>query len=93
MKFSIIGLGILFSLSSFASKVDVAVNGMTCGMCIEAITKELKATEKAENINVSLEHKKATFDEVKGKKISDSEIKAAIKKAGYEAAKISRRND
>lgn len=93
MKFSIVGLGILFSLNSFASKVDVAVNGMTCGMCIEAITKELKATEKAENINVSLEQKKASFDEIKGKKISDSEIKAAIKKAGYEAAKITRRND
>ncbi len=92
MKFSIVTLLLFFTLNSFASKVEVAVNGMTCGMCIEAITKELKATAKTENINVSLENKKATFNEVKGKKISDSEIKAAIKKAGYQAAKISRRD-
>jgi hypothetical protein len=40
---------------------------------------------------VSLENKKAYFEEVKGKKISDSEVRAAIKKAGYEAVKIYRK--
>jgi copper chaperone CopZ len=39
---------------------------------------------------VSLENKKAAFSEIKGKKISDSEVRAAIKKAGYHAAKIRR---
>jgi copper chaperone len=76
--------------SVMAAKVEVEVNGMTCGMCVEAITKELKATDKAENIAVSLENKKTTFLEVKGKKLSDTEIKAAIKKAGYEPGKIKR---
>jgi copper chaperone CopZ len=79
------------SLSAFAAKVEVDVSGMTCGMCVEAITKELKDTEKAENILVSLENKKAVFEEVKGKKMSDTEIKTAIKKAGYEAVKIHRK--
>jgi copper chaperone CopZ len=60
-------------------------------MCVSAITKELEATEKAEKIKVSLEDKKTTFQEIKGKKISDDEIKGAIKKAGYEATKISRK--
>jgi copper chaperone CopZ len=64
---------------------------MTCGMCVTAITKELTATEKAQNISVNLEEKKARFEEVKGKKISDGEIKAAIKKAGYVPAKITRK--
>jgi copper chaperone len=68
----------------------VDVKGMSCGMCIEAITKELKSTEKAEGISVSLEDKKARFTEMKDKKISDSEIRTAIKKAGYEATKIRR---
>lgn len=90
MKIALTILITFLSLSSFAARVEVDVNGMTCGMCIEAITKELKATEKAENISVNLENKKARFDEVKGKKLSDSEVRAAIKKAGYEAAKISR---
>ncbi len=91
MKIALLVSALVFSLSALASKVEVDVNGMTCGMCVEAITKELKATEKAENITVSLENKKASFSEVKGKKISDTEVKAAIKKAGYEAAKITRR--
>jgi copper chaperone len=91
MKIATFVLACLITTMTWASKIEVDVNGMTCGMCVDAITKELKVTEKAENINVSLETKKATFTEIKGKKISDAEIKNAIKKAGYEAAKISRK--
>jgi copper chaperone len=91
MRTSFIIAALALSLSAFASKVEVDVNGMTCGMCVSAITKELEATEKALNISVSLENKKAQFEEVKGKKISDAEIKTAIKKAGYEAVKIHRK--
>lgn len=91
MKICIIILTLLASLSALAARVEVDVNGMSCGMCVEAITKELTATQKAENITVKVEDKKAWFDEVKGKKITDSEIKAAIKKAGYEAVKVRRR--
>lgn len=91
MKMSSIIVGLCLSLSVFAAKVEVDVNGMTCGMCIEAITKELKATDKAENISVNLEDKKARFTEMKDKKITDTEIRSAIKKAGYEAVKIRRK--
>jgi copper chaperone CopZ len=91
MKILIVILSLLMSLSAFASRVEVDVVGMTCGMCVEAITKELTATQRAENIVVKVEDKKAWFDEVKGKKLSDAEIKAAIKKAGYEAVKVRRR--
>lgn len=92
MKITLVLASLLLSLSALAAKVEVDVVGMTCGMCVQAITKELETTEKALNISVSLENKKARFEEVKGKKLSDSEIKAAIKKAGYEAVKISRKN-
>lgn len=90
MKIATFITAILLSLSVLAAKVEVDVQGMTCGMCIEAITKELKATSKADKISVSLEDKKARFTELKDKKISDAEIKAAIKKAGYDAVKIRR---
>lgn len=90
MRIAFLAMALSFAFSAFASKVEVDVAGMTCGMCVSSITKELTATEKAEKINVSLENKKASFDEIKGKKISDAEIKAAIKKAGYEATKIRR---
>ena len=91
MKIAFILMTMVLSLNVFASKIEVDVSGMTCGMCVEAITKELKATEKAEQISVSLENKKAYFEEVKGKKMSDAEVKSAIKKAGYEAVKIHRK--
>lgn len=90
MKMSSILIGLLICNVVLAAKVEVDVNGMSCGMCVNAITKELKASEKAENITVSLEDKKARFTEVKDKKMTDAEIKAAIKKAGYEAVKIRR---
>ena len=91
MKILIILLSFMMSFAAFASRVEVDVVGMSCGMCVEAITKELTATQKAENISVKVDDKKAWFDEVKGKKISDTEIKMAIKKAGYEATKVRRK--
>lgn len=90
MKISSFFIGIFLSVSCFAAKIEVDITGMTCGMCVEAITKELKATEKTENITVNLEEKKARFAELKDKKITDAEIKSAIKKAGYEAVRIRR---
>ena len=91
MKILILLMSFLMTFSALASRVEVDVVGMSCGMCVEAITKELTATQKAENISVKVDEKKAWFDEVKGKKISDTEIKVAIKKAGYEATKVRRR--
>lgn len=90
MKTMCLILASLISLSVFAARIEVDVAGMTCGMCVKAITKELKATDKAEQISVSLEDKKARFVEIKDKRISDAEIKNAIKKAGYESVKIRR---
>jgi copper chaperone CopZ len=92
MKISLILALLALSFNVLASRVEVDVNGMTCGMCIEAITKELNSTQKAEAISVSLDNKKAYFTEVKGKRLTDNEIKTAIKSAGYEAVKIKRQN-
>ncbi len=91
MKIAVILLGLCFSFAALAKKIEVDVKGMSCGMCVSAITKELTATEKAEQIKVNLDDKKAIFSEVKGKTISDSEIKSAIKKAGYEVVGIKRK--
>jgi copper chaperone CopZ len=91
MKLFSLITGLIFSGVVMASKVEVEVAGMTCGMCVESITKELKNTKKAESIEVSLEKKMAFFSEVKGQKITDNEIKTAIKNAGYEAVKIIRK--
>jgi copper chaperone CopZ len=90
MRISSLVIGLFLSFGALAAKVEVDIVGMTCGMCVEAITKELKATNKTENISVNLDEKKARFSEIKEIKISDAEIRTAIKKAGYEAVKIRR---
>lgn len=91
MKISLILAFLVFSIQVFAARVEVEVEGMTCGMCVSSITKELKALEKVDNVSVNLEDKKARFETVKGKWVTDTEIKSAIKKAGYKAAKITRK--
>ena len=90
MKITLVLAFLLLSLQALASKVEVEVNGMNCGMCIESITKELKTTDKIEHINVNIDDRRVSFNETKGKKISDGEIRSLIKKAGYEPAKIRR---
>lgn len=81
----------IFSIGSYAANLTVDVSGMSCGMCVKAITSELEKTGKVDGIKVSLEDKKAYFAEKKGQQISDGEVKAAIKKAGYSVTGINRK--
>lgn len=91
MKYLLILTVLFTSLSALAGKLSVDITGMSCGMCVKAITGELEKTGKVEKINVSLDEKKASFSEKKGETISDSEVKQAIKKAGYTATTITRK--
>jgi copper chaperone len=78
----------LLSLSALAGNVQVDIVGMTCGMCEGKVTESLTKTGKTHNVKVDVKTKKATF-ETKGE-LTDAEIKAAVKDAGYEAVKITR---
>jgi len=91
MKILVLMSMLLMSVSAMAARVEADIKGMTCGMCVEAITGELNKTDKAENVRVSLEEKKARFEVKKDKTMSDSEIKEAVKKAGYQVTKITRK--
>lgn len=91
MKIATILMGLLLSVSAFATvRVEVDVPGITCGLCVEAIQKELSATQKVDYLRVLLNDKKVIFNEIKGKRIPDSEIRSAIKKAGFDVTKIRR---
>ncbi|MEB0032176.1 heavy-metal-associated domain-containing protein [Undibacterium sp. RTI2.1] len=58
------------------------VTGMTCGGCINTVTKALKAVSGVSEVNVSLAEGEATvqFDEARS---SPDQLKAAIEEAGY----------
>lgn len=90
MKMSYFFISLLISFPSLATRIEVDVQGLSCGFCVESITRELKATGKIENISVTLEEKKARFSEIKDSKLTDAEIRLAIKKAGLEPIKIRR---
>jgi copper chaperone CopZ len=90
MKIIALSISLLFSLSVLAARVEVSVSNMSCKVCVEKITKAMNETGKVENLQVSVGS--VSFDEAKGKRLSDSEINGAIKKAGdhYEVGKIRR---
>jgi len=80
----------LLSFGALAAKVEVVIEGMTCGMCEGKITENLTKTGKCEKVKVSAPDKKATFETVQGKDLSDAEIHKAVREAGYRATKITR---
>ena len=59
------------------------VKGMTCGGCVNSVTKALKGVEGVHDVEVSLEKHQATvtFDEAK---VSTDQLKEAVEDAGYD---------
>ena len=56
------------------------VNDMTCGHCIDAVTKAVKGLDPSAYVSVSLATKRV---EVDSKAVDSRAIKAAIAEAGY----------
>jgi copper chaperone CopZ len=63
--------------------VTYRVPGMHCGHCKSAVTEELSAVEGVESVDVDLETKLVV---VRGERLEDAALRAAIDEAGYEAA-------
>ncbi len=63
------------------------VTGMTCGGCVDSVTRALVAVDGVHNVNVSLANKEAKidFDETM---TSTDKLANAIEKAGYGVAEI-----
>lgn len=89
-KIIVLSVVCLFSQFALAGNVLVDIKGMTCQMCVSSITRELNATKKVKEVQVSLEKKNATFVTIENAEVSDTEIKEAVKKAGYEVTSIKR---
>lgn len=61
--------------------VAMTVTGMTCGGCVDKVTKALTAVPGVGNVNVSLPNKASVdFDE---KLTSRERLNSAVKHAGY----------
>ncbi|MBE7412728.1 MAG: copper ion binding protein [Leptospiraceae bacterium] len=65
--------------------LELNVNGMSCGHCVNTITKSLKALAGVKEVEVSLLNKKVSvsFEE---NTVQAEKIKESIVDAGYEVA-------
>ena len=66
-------------------QVVINVEGMTCGGCVQSVTKAIQRLDGVEQANVSLEGMIASviFDR---SKTSEDKIKQAVRDAGYDVS-------
>jgi copper chaperone len=65
------------------SEISYTVPGIHCGHCERAVSEELEQVEGVESVHVDLETKLVT---VRGGRLEDASLRAAIEEAGYKAA-------
>lgn len=70
-----------------AETATIAVEGMTCGSCVKAITKALKELPGVEAASVDLKAKRAQVRYQSGK-VDLDKLVAAINKLGYKAKSL-----
>jgi copper chaperone len=63
--------------------IQLKINGMTCGSCVNSVTRVLEAVPGVTKAVVSLEHKHAivTHDPARA---GVEQLKAAVEDAGYD---------
>ena len=61
--------------------IELRVEGMTCGHCVGAVTRAVKAVDPAANVQIDLEAKRVRVD---GRGSADA-LSRAIAEAGYPA--------
>ena len=64
------------------SKVEISIEGMTCGHCAMSVTNELATLEGVSNVQVDHAAGKATIE---SEGVSEEQLSAAIEEAGYQA--------
>ena len=63
-------------------KTRIKVSGMSCGHCVQRVTKSLEGLPGVKNVKVDLKSGEAAFD--KPDAVSMDDIRKAIEKAGYQ---------
>ena len=68
--------------------VQMKVDGMSCGFCVNGVKKKLATAKEVENIDVQLETATVTFTVKKGVKVNKQKYLDLIEKAGYDPREI-----
>lgn len=67
------------------SKIEIKIEGMTCGHCAMSVTNELATLQGVSNIKVDHAAGKATI-EAEG--VSNAQLEEAVAEAGYKAVEF-----
>ena len=70
-------------------KIEISIEGMTCGHCAMSVTNELATIQGVSNVSVDHEAGKATV-EVEG--VREEQLSEAVSEAGYSAVSFSHSN-
>jgi copper chaperone len=70
-------------MEGHVQELSYTVGGMTCDHCKAAVTEEVGQVGGVTGVEVDLDTKLVL---VRGENVSDEEVRAAIREAGYEAA-------
>jgi copper chaperone len=60
--------------------LELKVEGMSCGHCVQSVTKAVQGVDPAAKVDVDLTSQRVTIDSA----AETSLVKAAIEEAGYE---------
>jgi copper chaperone len=64
--------------------IKLRIDGMTCGGCVAAVERALKAIDGVRKVQVSLDEKQATV-EYAPERVDARRLRSAIEDAGYDA--------
>jgi copper chaperone len=64
----------------------IEIRGMTCGGCVQSVTRVLKAIDGVGKVNVSLEQGEATVEYTPGR-VDAARLRSAIESAGFEVVR------
>lgn len=67
------------------SKIEITIEGMTCGHCAMTVTNELATLEGVTNIQVDHAAGKATIE---GEGVTNDQLEEAVAEAGYKAVEF-----
>lgn len=91
-KLFVIGLFVLGMSSGVAmaavQTIKAEVNGMVCAFCAQGIEKKMRSLSQTSDVYVDLKNKIVAVQLKDGQTLSHDAVKALIKDAGYDVAKI-----
>lgn len=67
------------------SKIEIKIEGMTCGHCAMSVTNELATLQGVSNVQVDHQAGKAT---VEADGVSNDQLSEAVLEAGYKAVEF-----